>query len=173
MLSKTHGNADKKKRKAKKLPMSLNGGVPTLTDDYNKADALVDLVYCDIANGVSRSEIIQKITKGVYETMERPFVARTAAYYYDAALNRFAEDRNVEAEKLRNLFYGRYESLLQEAVKKGDLYNARGILDSMSRIFGVEKKDAPQNAVQIINNKEGIKVSFGFNNDTEEDGAAL
>ena len=42
----------------------------------------------------------------------------------------------------------------------------------MARIFGVEKKDAPQNAVQIINNKEGIKVSFGFNNDAE-DGTTL
>ena len=52
MLSKSHGNSDKKKRKAKKNPMSPTGGVPTLTDDYNKADALVDLVYCDIANGV-------------------------------------------------------------------------------------------------------------------------
>ena len=171
MLSKSHGNADKKKRKAKKLPQSQNGGVPTLTDDYNKADALVDLVYVDIANGVSRSEIIQKITKGVYESMERPLAARTAAYYYNAALDRFAEDRNIEAEKLRDMFFGRYESLLQDAVKKGDLYNARGILDSMARIFGVEKKDAPQNAVQIINNKEGIKVSFGFNND--DDGATL
>ena len=171
MLSKSHGKKDKRERKAKRLPQSLNGGVPTLTDDYNKADALVDLVYCDIANGVSRSEIIQKITKGVYDSMEKPLAARTAAYYYNAALDRFAEDRNIEAEKLRDMFFGRYESLLQEAVKKGDLYNARGILDSMARIFGVEKKDAPQNAVQIINNKEGIKVSFGFNND--DDGAAL
>lgn len=171
MLSKSHGKKDKRERKAKRLPQSLNGGVPTLTDDYNKADALVDLVYCDIANGMSRSEIIQKITKGVYESMEKPLAARTAAYYYNAALDRFAEDRNIEAEKLRDMFFGRYESLLQEAVKKGDLYNARGILDSMARIFGVEKKDAPQNAVQIINNKEGIKVSFGFNND--DDGAAL
>lgn len=167
MLSKSHGNPDKKMRKAKKTPASQ--GVPTLTDNYNKADALVDLVYCDIANGVSRSEIIQKITKGVYESMERPLAPRTAAYYYNAALDRFAEDRNIEAEKLKDMFFGRYESLLQDAVAKGDIYNARGILDSMARIFGVEKKDAPQNAVQINNYKEGIKVSFGFNNDAEDE----
>ena len=171
MLSKSHGKKDKKERKAKKLPVSQNGGNATPTDSYNKADALVDLVYVDIANGVSRSDVIQKITKGVYECMEKPFCARQAANYYNAALDRFAEDRNIEAEKLRDMFFGRYESLLQDAVKKGDLYNARGILDSMARIFGVEKKDAPQNAVQIINNKEGIKVSFGFNND--EDGTTL
>lgn len=168
MLSKSHGKKDKKERKAKKLPMSLNGSVPTLTNEYNKADALVDLVYVDIANGVSRSEVIQKITKGVYEGMERPFCARTAAYYYNAALDRFAEDRNIESEKLRDMFFGRYESLLQEAVQKGDLYNARGILDSMARIFGVEKKDAPQTAIQINNNKEGITVNFGFDDVSDE-----
>ena len=161
MLSKSHGKKDKKERKAKRLPQSLNGGVPTLTDDYNKADALVDLVYCDIANGLSRSEIIQKITKGVYDSMEKPLAARTAAYYYNAALDRFAEDRNIEAEKLRDMFFGRYESLLQDAVKKGDLYNARGILDSMSRIFGIEKK-TPDTAIQV--NGGDIKISFGFNN---------
>ena len=168
-LSKSHGKKDKKERKAKKLPVSQNGGNATPTDSYNKADALVDLVYCDIANGVSRSDCLQKIQEGMYDN--KPVKARQAAYYYNAALDRFAEDRNIESEKLRDMFFGRYESLLQDAVKKGDLYNARGILDSMARIFGVEKKDAPQNAVQIINNKEGIKVSFGFNND--EDGTTL
>ena len=87
--------------------------------------------------------------------------ARTAANYYNAALDRFAVDCDVEAEKLRNLFYGRYETLLEEAVKKGDLYNARGILDSMSRIFGVERK-MPDTQVNIQNNSENIKISFGF-----------
>lgn len=172
MLSKSHGKKDKRERKAKKAPTCKSGLAPTLTDKYNKAEALVDLVYVDIANGVSRSEVIQKITKGVYECMEKPLVARTAANYYNAALDRFAEDRNIEAEKLRDMFFGRYESLLQEAVKKGDIYNARNILDSMARIFGVEKKDAPQTAIQINNNKEGITVNFGFD-DNVGDGTEL
>ena len=124
----------------------------------------MDLVYCDIANGVSRSVVIDKITKGVYEGMEKPLAPRTAANYYNAALDRFAVDADVEAEKLRNVFYGRYESLLEEAIKKGDLYNARGILDSMSRIFGIEKK-MPNNAIQILGEKDKIVVNFGLGDD--------
>jgi hypothetical protein len=162
MLAKSHGKTDAKHRRAKKAPMCKTGLAPTLTDKYNGADETVSLIYVDIANGVSRSDVIQKITKGVYECMEKPFCARQAANYYNAALDRFAEDRNIESEKLRDMFFGRYESLLADAVKKGDLYNARGILDSMARIFGVEKKDAPQTAIQINNNKEGITVNFGF-----------
>lgn len=168
MLSKSHGKADKKERKSKKLPMMFGGVCPTMTEAYNKSDALVDLVYADIANGVSRSDVIQKITKGIYDGMARPLSPRMAANYYNTALDRFADDRNIETERLRDLFYGRYEALLEEAIKKGDIFNARGILDSMARIFGVEKKDAPQNAVQIINNKEGITVNFGFNDNDDE-----
>lgn len=165
MLAKSHGEKSKKVRKAKKTPTS--NGMPTLTDAYNKSDNLVGLVYVDIANGVSRSQVIEKITKGVYEGMERPLAPRTAANYYNAALDRFAVDCDIEAEKLRNLFYGRYESLYEEAVRKNDIYNAKGILDSMAKIFGIEKK-TPQNAIQIRSDVEGgITVNFGF---ADEDG---
>ena len=160
MLAKSHGKADAKQRKAKKAPICKTGLAPTLTEKYNTLDETVSLIYVDIANGVSRSDCLQKIQEGMYDN--KPVKARQAAYYYNAALDRFAEDRNIESEKLRDMFFGRYESLLADAVKKGDLYNARGILDSMARIFGVEKKDAPQTAIQINNNKEGITVNFGF-----------
>lgn len=160
MLAKSHGKADARQRKAKKAPICKTGLAPTLTEKYNTLDETVSLIYVDIANGVSRSDCLQKIQDGMYDN--KPVKARQAAYYYNAALDRFAEDRNIESEKLRDMFFGRYESLLADAVKKGDLYNARGILDSMARIFGVEKKDAPQTAIQINNNKEGITVNFGF-----------
>ena len=158
MLAKTHGNRSKAVRKAKKTPASK--GMPTLTEKYNKADALVEKVYCDIANGVSRSVCLQKLQMGEYGNM--PYKQRQSAYYYNMALDRFAVDCDVEAERLRQMFYGRYESLLEEAVKKGDLYNARGILDSMSRIFGIEKK-TPDTAIMINSDKEGgVTVNFGF-----------
>lgn len=167
MLAKSHGNKSKSDRKAKKSPVK-KGAMPTLTDAYNKADDLVEQCYIDIANGVSRSVVIDKITKGVYEGMERPLAKRTAAYYYNAALDRFAVDTDIEAEKLRQMFYTRYETLLEEAVKKGDLYNARGILDSMSRIFGVEKK-TPDTAIMINSDKEGgVTVNFGFEKKDED-----
>lgn len=163
MLAKSHSLPSKKDRKARKTPASE--GMPTLTKKYGVADDLVGLVYVDIANGASRSDCIEKITKGLYEGMERPLAARTAANYYNAALDRFAVDCDIEAEKLRKMFYGRYESLLADAIEKGDIYNARCILDSMSRIFGVERK-TPDTAIQINSDKEnGITINFGFQKD--------
>lgn len=165
MLSPSHSKKSKLDRKAKKNPPFASGNVPTLTNAYNKADDLVSLVYCDIANGVSRSDILKKLSGGLYGN--KKYCPRQCAHYYDAALNRFAVDTDIEAEKLRNIFYGRYEALLEEAVKRGDVFNARAILDSMAKIFlGVDK---PTTAIQINSDKEGgVTVNFGFAKNDEE-----
>ena len=168
MLAESHSKSSKRERKAKKSPLP-NGNMPTMTEMYRKADETIDAVYCDIANGMSRSDCLKKIQLGAYGN--KPVKERQSAYIYNAALDRFAVDCDVEAERLRNVFYGRYEALLEECVRKGDMYNARGILDSMSRIFGIEKK-TPSTAIQINSDKEnGITVNFGFGEkeETNED----
>lgn len=162
MLAKTHGEKSKKVRKAKKTPASK--GCPTLTEDYNKADDLVSLVYVDICNGVSRSDVIQKLQLGEYGN--RPYKQRQSAYYYNAALDRFAVDTDIEAEKLRDMFYARYETILAECMKRNDMFNARATLDSMAKIFlGVRDN---QTNIQINSDKEGgITINFGFQNNND------
>ena len=164
MLAKTHGEKSKKERKAKKTP-AKNGGMPTLTEDYNKADDLVSLVYVDICNGVSRSDVIQKLQEGMYGN--KPIKARQSAYYYNAALDRFAVDTDIEAEKLRDMFYARYETILAECMKRNDVFNARATLDSMAKIFlGV--RDGNQTNIQINSDKDGgITINFGFQNNND------
>ena len=162
MLAKTHGEKSKKMRKAKKTPASK--GCPTLTEDYNKADDLVSLVYVDICNGVSRSDVIQKLQLGGYGN--KPYKARQSAYYYNAALDRFAVDTDIEAEKLRDMFYARYETVLAECMKRNDMFNARATLDSMAKIFlGI--RDGNQTNIQVNSDKDGgITINFGFDNNT-------
>ena len=162
MLAKTHGEKSKKARKAKKTPASK--GCPTLTEDYNKADDLVSLVYVDICNGVSRSDVIQKLQLGEYGN--KPYKARQSAYYYNAALDRFAVDTDIEAEKLRDMFYARYETILAECMKRNDVFNARATLDSMAKIFlGI--RDGNQTNIQVNSDKDGgITINFGFDNNT-------
>lgn len=162
MLAKTHGEKSKKVRKAKKTPASK--GCPTLTEDYNKADDLVSLVYVDICNGVSRSDVIQKLQLGEYGN--KPIKARQSAYYYNAALDRFAVDTDIEAEKLRDMFYARYETILAECMKRNDVFNARATLDSMAKIFlGI--RDGNQTNIQVNSDKNGgITINFGFDNNT-------
>ena len=163
MLAKSHSSKSKKDRKAKKTP--ANNGMPTLTEKYNSADETVTAVYVDIANGMSRSDCLEKIQQGLYGN--KPVKARQSAYIYNAALDRFAVDCDVEAERLRNVFYGRYESIFQQCIDNNDMYNARATLTDMARIFGIEKK-TPDTAIMINSDKEGgVTVNFGFDNKNE------
>lgn len=126
---------------------------------FMKADNVIDQIYVDLAKGVSKSECLKRMQEGHYNgvCVKKSMIKA----YFDAAMQRFCTDTDIEAEKLKNLFYGRYEALLEEAVKRGDVYNARGILDSMSRIFGVEKKN-PSTAIQINNGDDKLVVNFGI-----------
>ena len=163
MLAKSHSSKSKKDRKAKKTP--ARNGMPTLTEKYNSADDTVTAVYVDIANGMSRSDCLEKIQQGLYGN--KPVKARQSAYIYNAALDRFAVDCDVEAERLRNVFYGRYESIFQQCIDNNDMYNARATLTDMARIFGIEKKN-PDTAIMINSDKEGgVTVNFGFDNKNE------
>ena len=133
---------------------------------FNNADDILDLVYCDIANGVARSDITQKLMKGFYEPQKKGMTYRQAQEYYNCALDRMHYNTDVEHARLKDIFYTRYESLLETAIKKDDIYNAKGILDSMAKIFlGMDKQ---QNNIQINNNKEGITIKFGFSKDDDE-----
>lgn len=162
MLAKSHGEKSKKMRKAKKTPTTK--GMPTLTEDYNKADDLVSLVYVDICNGVSRSDVLQKLQLGEYGN--KPYKPRQSAYYYNAALDRFAVDTDIEMEKLKDVFYSRYETILAECMKRNDLFNARATLDSMAKIFlGIRDN---QTNIQVNSDKEGgITINFGFQNNND------
>lgn len=133
---------------------------------FNNADDILDLVYVDICNGVARSDITQKLMKGFYEPQKREMTYRQAQEYYNCALDRMHYNTDVEHARLKDIFYNRYETLLETAIKKGDVYNARGVLDSMAKIFlGMDKQ---QNNIQINNNKEGIVIKFGFSKDEDD-----
>lgn len=137
---------------------------------FNQADDVLDEVYCDICNGVARSDIVQKLMKTQYESQsgqQRSMTYRTANEYYNCALDRMHFNTDLEHARLKDIFYNRYESLLETAIKKGDVFNAKGVLDSMAKIFlGMDKQ---QNNIQINNNKDGITIHFGFTKDEDNE----
>lgn len=162
-ITKSHSNPSKKDRTVALTVTARGTKIPVKEKNYARTERLIDEIYADIAKGVTKSNVRKKIEGGMYESQSGRTACRKTAYdYYNAAIARFAEDCDIKAEELRQVFYGRYEKLLEDAVKKGDIYNARGILDSMSRIFGVERK-TPDTAILINSDKEGgVTVNFGF-----------
>lgn len=137
---------------------------------FNQVDDVLDEVYCDICNGVARSDIVQKLMKTQYESQsgqQKNMTYRTANEYYNCALDRMHFNTDIEHARLKDIFYNRYESLLEAAVKKGDIFNAKGILDSMSKIF--LGGDATKNKIEI-NSKDGqVVIKFGFGDDDDKE----
>lgn len=159
--SKAHSMPMKKDRVIGKNKKAIARGKA-----FNEVDKIVDEVYVAMANGQSKSDILQALHLGNFRN--HPMTMRNAYNYYNMAMDRFAVDCDIEAERLRQMFYGRYEALLEDAIKKGDIYNARGILDSMSRIFGIEKKK-PDTAIQINGSSDGnLVVNFGLSDDRKD-----
>ena len=137
---------------------------------FNNADDILDEVYVDICNGVARSDITQKLMKGFYEPQKRGMTYRTAQVYYNCALDRMHYNTDVEHARLKDIFYNRYESLLETAIKKGDVFNAKGVLDSMSKIFlGDFKQNQGATNIQINSDNGNVVIKFGFSNDDGED----
>ena len=169
-ISKRHSNNTKSDRQPlSNAPTPLgNKKMQKKPKEFNRTDLIVDDVYADIANGMSRSEIIKKLMLGLYPDQQgKEMKRRNAQDYYNGALDRFAVDTDIEAERLRKMFYGRYEAILEQCIKNGDMYNARATLDSMSRIFGIERKE-PSTAIQINSDREGgVTVNFGFKEENE------
>ena len=162
-LAQSHSSPNKKDRKPSAVVLGKRYVSPAKRNEkYEEVENVIDQVYADICNGVSKFDCMQKLQKGVYG---KELTKRNAYEYYNAAFDRLAVNSDIEAEKLRNLLYSRYETLLEEAIKKDDIYNARGVLDSMAKIFlGVREN---QTNIQLNNNSDGITINFGFDKPDE------
>lgn len=136
--------------------------------EFKRVEGIINQIYVDICNGVSKTDIYDKVMNGIYEGLKKPKMSKeTACLYYKYAMERVGTDREKDENALRDMLYSRYETLLQDAVKKGDMYNARGILDSMAKIFLPKQ---PETAIQINSDKEGgVTVNFGFSSENASD----
>ena len=147
----------KEERKSK----SLLNNKHVKRKDYEYVEDMLSLVICDIINGVSKSDIFRKLEQQLYEGQRQPYAYKTAEMYYYTAIQRIREDREQEVEELRDKLYSQYYSLYADAVKNGNTFVAKQVLDSIAKVFAV----APDKKVdiQVADNK--VNISFGF--DTE------
>lgn len=164
-LVKSHINPDKSKRYAK--PSSVNGSV-FLNPQYKKAELLIEECYVDICNGCSRSDVVQKLMDGIYESSKgKKYCYSQAQNYWKAAMNRFEYDAQLSKEEIRDVLLGRYNSVYQDAIEMGDRNAAIRVLDSLSKIAGLFENNKPTTAVQINSNDKEVTINFGFNDENK------
>ena len=129
-------------------------------------DEIISDIYVDMANGYTNSDILEKLTKGLYEGQKKPLGVRTAQEYISAARDRMHYDFESQCKVLREDLYNKLISVYADAIQNNDRYNALIAVDKIMKLTGVGQ---PQNNIQVNANKEGIKISFGFNKDEDEE----
>ena len=158
--------------KSHSLPTFAERKKAKLEDGYGSylkwlnVDEIISDIYVDMANGYTSSDILEKLTKGMYEGQKKPLGVRTAQEYIAAARDRMHYDFEAQCKVLREDLYNKLISVYADAIQNNDRYNALIAVDKIMKLTGVGQ---PQNNIQVNANKEGIKISFGFNKDEDEE----
>lgn len=124
----------------------------------------INQLWSDIINGYSKYELMRRLETDYYNWKSDKWSQSQRYKYlkeaYDKCAIEFAENR----EKQRQLMYDRYLSIYQDAVDARDRNNAAKVLDSLTKLMGLNEPDK-------IDIKQEVKVSvdFNINNDSEND----
>lgn len=135
---------------------------------WNVADKIVGLVYVDLINGLSSSDVVEKFAECAYEGQDKPIKKRTAQDYIRAARNRMEYDFQYEADQLRHDLYAKMLAVYSDAVEHNDRYNALIALDKIMKLTGCAL-DKQQNNIQLNATSSGVTINFGFKKDEETD----
>lgn len=160
-FSKSHSLPTFEQRKAAKLEDGYGSYLKWLN-----TDEIISDIYVDMANGYTSSDILEKLTKGMYEGQKKPLGIRTAQEYIAAARDRMHYDFEAQCKVLREDLYNKLISVYADAIQNNDRYNALIAVDKIMKLTGVGQPQQ-QNNIQVNASKEGITINFGFKKDEE------
>lgn len=150
--------------KEERQSKSFYDGKRTKCKDYEYVEDIINLVVCDIVNGVQKSDIISKLENQLYDGQKQKYKTKTAMMYYYTAMQRIKSDKEEEIEDLKAKLYAQYYQLYQDAMLVGNTIGAKSVLDSIAKLFIGDTKN-----VNVSGNlNEKVTVSFGFENEKEE-----
>lgn len=144
------------------------GKCGTSKERWLTADKVVTEVYVDLCNGLTKSEVLEKLMGGMYESQKNPVKIRTAQDYVAAAYQRMHYDFEAKAEEMRADLYNKLISVYADAVKSNDRYNAIQAVNTIMKLTGCAM-DKPQNNIQLNATSSGVTINFGFSNKEEEE----
>lgn len=144
--------------KEERQSKSFYDGKRTKCKDYEYVEDIINLVVCDIVNGVQKSDIISKLENQLYEGQKQKYKTKTAMMYYYTAMQRIKSDKEEEIEDLKAKLYSQYYQLYADAMQDGNTIVAKQVLDSIAKIFVGDTKNVNLNGKL----DEKITIDFGF-----------
>ena len=131
-----------------------------------KKEALIELIWIDIVEGMSRYQIMLKLERDAYDGFETSKLSRTSRYnYVQEAYNNCKVELGEEKERQRDLFYERILSVYNDAVDARDRANALKALEMAAKLSGVYNDKQEVNVTGTIN----ANITFGLEDEEDND----
>lgn len=134
--------------------------ITLMEDRDHNADPATQLKVIEMAKKIIKGGTKMKLVQEFADTYE--VSTKHACAYYNAALRYLLpspEEQEDFREKMQAKLLARYEDLYEKAIGRDNVKQAREVLDSMAKIYGL----TGSNKVQIAENAEGervINISF-------------
>ena len=100
-----------------------------------------------------------KFANKQYKYQKKALGERQATEYIKMAYLILAEDRIKEQDMMRDQLYGQYMMLYNDMVMNGNTFGAKGVLDSMAKIFLNDERKIDLS----VSGDQPITINFGFN----------
>ena len=127
-------------------------------------EELVQLIYTDIINGVSRYQIMLKLKRDQYEGFESSKFSRSKQYdLIQEAFENCKIELKEQREQQKELMYQRLLDVYQESRDARDRQNAISALKELKKLMGLDDPDKVD-----VNANVNVDISFGLeDNETE------
>lgn len=121
-------------------------------------EELVQLIYTDIINGVSRYQILLKLKRDQYEGFESSKFSRSKQYdLIQEAFENCKIELKEQREQQKELMYQRLLDVYQESRDARDRQNAISALKELKKLMGLDDPDK----VDVTGDLK-VNISFGI-----------
>lgn len=121
-------------------------------------EELVQLIYIDIINGVSRYQIMLKLKRDQYEGFESSKFSRSKQYdLIQEAFENCKIELKEQKEQQKELMYQRLLDVYQECRDARDRQNAISALKELKKLMGLDDPDK----VDVTGDLK-VNISFGI-----------
>ncbi len=121
-------------------------------------EELVQLIYIDIINGVSRYQILLKLKRDQYEGFESSKFSRSKQYdLIQEAFENCKIELKEQKEQQKELMYQRLLDVYQECRDARDRQNAISALKELKKLMGLDDPDK----VDVTGDLK-VNISFGI-----------
>ena len=126
-------------------------------------EELVQLIYIDLINGVSRYQIMLKLKRDQYEGFESSKFSRSKQYdLIQEAYENCKIELKEQKEQQKELMYQRLLDVYQECRDARDRQNAISALKELKKLMGLDDPDKVD-----VNANVNVDISFGLEDDNE------